>query len=183
MANKQALRELQTRLAERMQAARAKPRGQSWLAVECHGHGLLLPLEQAGEIFAMVPLLPVPHTRPWFAGVANLRGGLHGVVDLARFLGLPDALVTEAGRDQARLVALGAPLALNVALLVDRLAGLRAIENLHADPDTEPDHGDPPGAARPAFAPVRWRDNEGRSWQALDLAALAHDVRFLSIVA
>jgi twitching motility protein PilI len=179
MANKQALRELQTRLAERMQAARAKPRGQSWLAVECRGHGLLLPLEQAGEIFAMVPLLPVPHTRPWFAGVANLRGGLHGVVDLARFLSLPDAAVPEAGRDQARLIALGAPLALNVALLVDRLAGLRAIENLHADPDDV----NRPNAARPAFAPVRWRDNEGRSWQALDLAALTHDVRFLSIVA
>jgi len=86
MANKQALRELQTRLAERMQAARSQPRGQSWLAVECRGHGLLLPLEQAGEIFPLGPLLPVPHTQPWFAGVANLRGGLHGVVDLARFL-------------------------------------------------------------------------------------------------
>ena len=79
MANKQALRELQTRLAERMQAARTQPRGQSWLAVECRGLGLLLPLEQAGEIFAVVPLLTVAHTQPWFAGVANLRGGLHGV--------------------------------------------------------------------------------------------------------
>ena len=179
MANKQALRELQTRLAERMQAARAQPRGQSWLAVESRGHGLLLPLEQAGEIFAMVPLLPVPHTRPWFAGVANLRGGLHGVVDVARFLNLPDAVSSDSGRDQARLIALGAPLGLNVALLVDRLAGLRAIENLQADPD----NGDRPSGARPAFAPARWRDGEGRRWPALDRAALAHDVHFLSIVA
>ena len=45
MANKQALRELQTRLAERMQAARTQPRRQSWLAVECRGQGFLLPLE------------------------------------------------------------------------------------------------------------------------------------------
>src|SRR6187402_2188629 len=117
MANKQALRELQTRLAERMQAARTQPSGQSWLAVECRGHGLLLPLEQAGEIFALVPLLPVPHTQAWFAGVANLRGGLHGVVDLARFLGLPEQAGTDAGRDQARLIALGASLGLNAALL------------------------------------------------------------------
>ena len=178
MANKQALRELQTRLAERMQAARSQPRGQSWLAVECRGHGLLLPLEQAGEIFAPVPLLPVPHTLPWFAGVANLRGGLHGVVDLARFLGLPEAPATEAGRDQARLISLGSSLGLNVALLVDRLAGLRAIDQLkpHADTGSE-------STARPSFAPARWRDNEGRSWQALDLDALSHDVRFVSIVA
>ena len=87
MANREALRELQTRLAARMQAARSEQRGQSWLAVECRGHGLLLPLEQAGEIFPPAALMPVPHTRPWFIGVANLRGGLHGVVDLARFLG------------------------------------------------------------------------------------------------
>lgn len=179
MANKQALRELQTRLAERMQAARTQPRGQSWLAVECRGHGLLLPLEQAGEIFAPVPLLPVPHTQAWFVGVANLRGGLHGVVDLARFLGLPEAAMTEAGREHSRLVALGAALGLNVALMVDRLAGLRAIDQMQADTDIS----DRPAAARPAFAPTRWRDHDGRSWQALDLDALAHDVRFVSIVA
>jgi twitching motility protein PilI len=176
MANKQALRELQTRLAERMQAARTQPRGQSWLAVECRGHGLLLPLEQAGEIFAMVPLLPVPHTQAWFAGVANLRGGLHGVVDLARFLGLPDAAMGDAGREQARLIAFGAVLGLNVALMVDRLAGLRSIDRLQSDATG----GD---AERPAIAPTCWRDADGRRWQALDLAALAQDVRFLSIVA
>ena len=38
-------------------------------------------------------------------------------------------------------------------------------------------------AAVPAFAPALWRDTQGRRWQALDLAALARDVRFLSIVA
>jgi hypothetical protein len=35
MANKQALRDLQSRLAERLQAARTEPLAQSWLAVEC----------------------------------------------------------------------------------------------------------------------------------------------------
>ena len=179
MANRQALRELQTRLAERMQAARTQPRGQSWLAVECRGHGLLLPLEQAGEIFAVVPLLPVPHTQPWFAGVANLRGGLHGVVDLARFLGLPELDAVDSGRDQARLIGFGASLGLNGALLVDRLAGLRSGDQLRSQAD---------GAAtampaRPSFAPTLWLDANGRSWQALDLGVLARDVRFLSIAA
>ena len=35
MANTVALRELQSRLAERLQAARTQQRGRSWLAVEC----------------------------------------------------------------------------------------------------------------------------------------------------
>jgi twitching motility protein PilI len=179
MANKQALRELQTRLAERMQAARTQPRGQSWLAVECRGQGLLLPLEQAGEIFAVVPLLPVPHTQAWFAGVANLRGGLHGVVDLARFLGLPEMVAGDAGRDQARLIGFGASLGLNGALLVDRLAGLRSSEHLRSQSDA----GASPTEVRPSFAPTRWLDANGRSWQTIDLGALARDVRFLSIAA
>jgi hypothetical protein len=85
MANREALRELQGRLAERLQLARTEARQQSWLAIECEGLGLLVPLPMAGEIFSVGTLLPVPHTQPWFMGVANLRGGLHGVVDMAAF--------------------------------------------------------------------------------------------------
>ena len=176
MANREALRELQQRLAVRMQAARTEQRGQSWLAVECRGHGLLLPLEQAGEIFPPAALMPVPHTRDWFAGVANLRGGLHGVVDLARFLGLPEATAAEAAREQTRLVAFSQTLGLNVALMVDRLAGLRGGDQLRTDDSAAT-------VTRPAFAPSRWLDAAGRPWQSLDLAALARDEQFLSIVA
>jgi twitching motility protein PilI len=175
MANREALRELQQRLAERMQAAKREQRGQSWLAVECRGQGLLLPLEQAGEIFPPAALMPVPHTRTWFAGVANLRGGLHGVVDLSVFLDIRRSL-PESAREQQRLVALNPSLGLNCALLVDRLAGLRSAEQLN-----KADDGD--DTARPAFAPTRWLDAAGRSWQSLDLAALARDEQFLSIVA
>ncbi len=176
MANREALRELQTRQAERMQAARREQRGQSWLAVECRGHGLLLPLEQAGEIFPPTALMPVPHTQPWFVGVANLRGGLHGVVDLAKFLGLPAAPAAEPGREQSRLVAFGTALGLNCALLVDRLAGLRSTEQLTAAPVDA-------ASSRPEFAGGLWLDESQRSWQALDLARLARDEHLLSIVA
>lgn len=175
MANREALRELQTRLAERMQAARREQRGQSWLAVECRGHGLLLPLEQSGEIFAPSAVMPVPHTQPWFIGVANLRGGLHGVVDLARFLGLADAPSPDTVREQSRLVAFGASLGLNCALLVDRLAGLRSSEQMRAAPAD--------GAQRPAFAGAVWLDDRQRAWQSFDLSRLAQDEHFLSIVA
>jgi twitching motility protein PilI len=177
MANREALRELQQRLAERMQAARREQRVQSWLAVECRGQGLLLPLEQAGEIFPPTALMPVPHTREWFVGVANLRGGLHGVVDLARFLGLPELPGTDMAREQSRLIAFSASLNLNCALLVERLAGLRGADQMRID-----DKAPAPGT-RPTFAPAAWLDAAGRSWQSLDLAALSRDEQFLSIVA
>ena len=174
MAKKEALRELQSRLAERMQAARTQVRPTSWLAVECGGQGLLFPLAQAGEIFSLVPLVQVPHTRTWFAGVANLRGGLHGVVDLSAFLDIKRAPLPEAAREQQRLVALNPSLGLNCALLVDRLAGLRSADQLASEPEG-------PGA-RPAFAGMRWRDGDGRPWQEILLSSLAEDEQFLAIV-
>jgi len=175
MANKQALRDLQTRLAERMQQVRAETPGVSWLAVDCAGQGLLLSLKQAGEIFDLGPLLPVPHTRPWLAGVVNLRGGVFTVVDLARFLGLRNDTPAATAKGQARLVAFNAVLGINGALLIDRLEGLRHAADLKADEESTDN------AARPAFALARWRDAAGRWWQEIDLAALAHSPQFLAI--
>ena len=174
MANRQALRELQTRLASRLQAARTEAKQASWLAVECAGHGLLFPLASAGEIFPAGTLLPVPHTQPWFLGVANLRGGLHGVVDLAAFLGAgPTPRNQEGVHDATRLLALNPALGSQCALLVERLAGLRGADALTPDvPDAGP---------RPAFAGAVWRDAAGRRWQEIDLAALAAHEQFLGI--
>ena len=170
MANKQALRELQSRLAERLQQARTTERGKSWLAVECSDRGFLFPLRDAGEIFAMAPLAPVPHSHRWFLGVSNLRGHLHGVVDLAGFLGLKPA---EGNREQGRLVGFNRALDINCVLLVDRLSGLRSEEDLKPETDD--------GAPRPGFAGARYRDASARIWQELDLAALAGDDSFLTI--
>ena len=173
MADKQALRDLQTRLAERLQAARSQARGQQWLAIECGGRGFLLPLPEAGEIFPLAPILPVPHAHRWFLGVANLRGHLHGVVDLAGFLGVKSV---GAGRDpQSRLVGFNQALDMNCVLMVDRLAGLRSQEDLTTVPP-----GD--GPARPLFAGACMSDTAGRTWQELLLAKLVNEEAFLKIV-
>jgi twitching motility protein PilI len=174
MAKREALRELQSRLAARLQQARTEVRAVSWLAVECAGLGLLMPLPTAGEIFAVGPLLPVPHTQPWFLGVANLRGGLHGVVDLAAFLGLRAPVARDALREQSRLLAFNPAHGSHCAVLVDRLAGLRSAEQLTAAPEQDEQ-------PRPAFAGARWLDKDGRAWQEIDLAMLARDEQFLAI--
>lgn len=171
MAKKEALRDLQSRLAERLQAAQSEPRGMAWLAVECAGQRLLFPLQQAGEIFEHVAVMPVPHTQGWFAGVANLRGGLHAVIDLAAFLGLRERRVAEGA--EARVVAFNPSLGLNCAVQVDRLAGLRRAA------DMQPQAAD--GSARPAFARGQWRDAAGLVWQEIELATLAADAHFLAV--
>jgi twitching motility protein PilI len=177
MANRQALRDLQSRLAERLQSVQGAEATAAWLAVECDRLGMLFPLSAAGEIFAVPTLVPVPHTRPWFVGVANLRGRLHGVADLAAFLGLrPAPRAGDVSREQARVLALNPSLGSHCALLVDRLAGLRNASQLRAEPA-------PTGDERPAFAPQTWRDDDGRRWIEIDLAALAAHPQFLAIAA
>mgnify|MGYP001203962994 FL=1 len=173
MANKEALRELQGRLAERLQEVRHIEHTTGWLAVESAGHAFLLPLAEAGEIFPPGTLLPVPHTQPWFLGVANLRGALTGVVDLAGVLGLRDG-VPAAVREQARVVAFNPSLDINAALLVDRLAGLRNADQL------APAAAD--GVAQPEFVGGRWLDASGRLWHELRLSLLPREERFLRII-
>ena len=87
MANREALRELQTRLASRLQTAKVEGLSISWLAVRAGGNNYLFPLAQSGEIFPLSDIQVVPYARPWFLGVVNLRGGLYGVVDLVAFIG------------------------------------------------------------------------------------------------
>ncbi|MBN8505786.1 MAG: chemotaxis protein CheW [Burkholderiales bacterium] len=172
MSNKQALREFQTRLAQRLQAVRSQSASARWLAVDCAGLGLLLPLRQASEIFAPVPLTSVPYTEPWMLGVANLRGGLHAVADLAQFLGLRDQPPPSG---EGRLIAMHAELNINCALWVDRLLGLRSEEQLRAAPPVQ--------GERPHFAAGEREDEQGRRWQVIDLDLLSRFEPFLNIVA
>jgi twitching motility protein PilI len=194
MAQREALRELQSRLAERLQQARTQARSASWLALECAGQGLLVALPSAGEIFVPTVVMPVPHTRAWFLGVANLRGQLHGVVDLAAFLGLREPLspaavgAREGARASTRLVALNPALGSHCAVLVDRLAGLRSAGQLSAAAADGAGPADPASPAsgpspRPRFAGPLWHDAQGRAWQEIDLGALARHEQFLGIAA
>jgi len=176
MANREALRELQNRLASRLQAARTEGVQASWLAVEAAGTKYLFPLTQSGEIFPFASPQPVPYTQAWFLGVANLRGGLYGVVDLASFIsGRPPAMRSDAIRAESRLVALNAMLEVNCALLIDRLAGLRSLDAFSSS-------GAPPEGS-PEYFGSGYTDANGAFWQEINLQALSQQPQFLSISA
>ena len=178
MANRQALRDLQTRLAERLQAARTNTsQGASWLAVQAGGRNYLLPLEQAGEIFSWPGVQRVPYTSSWFWGVANLRGSLAGVVDLAAYLGHPMER-TEQSLHEVSLLAVNLALQVNVALVVDRLQGLRGVNDFEAaagvpEPST--------GKSDPEAVGASYTDSTGLVWQVLHLHQLVQSPDFLNI--
>jgi twitching motility protein PilI len=176
MANRQALRDLQARLAGRLAQARSEGVAAGWLAVESAGRSLLLPLAQSGEIFPMAPVHAVPYTQPWFLGVSNLRGGLFGVVDFASFMtGQLPMRRSESAHEQARLVVLNPALEINCALLVDRLGGLRNAKDFVARDEV--------GDDAPGYFAGNYTDNEGKHWQEINLQAMASQSDFLSIAA
>jgi twitching motility protein PilI len=176
MTKKEALRDLQARLAGRLQSAQSEGVSVSWLAVKIGQGHFLLPLAQSGEIFSLVAMSPVPYSQKWFLGIVNLRGGLHGVVDMAGFLGEASARNrSDQSWAQARLVTFSAETELNCALLVDALIGLRRPDAFVRQ------EGAPSGS--PEFFGQQWFDQQGTSWQEISLQTLANQSEFLNIVA
>lgn len=174
MANRQALRDLQVRLANRLQTARTEGMAVSWLALRAGGHNYLFPLNQAGEIVPLVNLQPVPYALSWFRGVINIRGNLFGVVDFSRFIasqGGPEPVEPPAA--EPSVVSLNAVLEVNCTLQVDVLSGLRGVDAFTATA-TVPD-----GA--PAFFGNRFIDASGAHWQEINLRVLSQSAQFLSI--
>lgn len=176
MANREALRELQTRLASRLQAARSEGLSVRWLAVHIGDARYLFPLAQCGEIFPWTPVQPAAYTQAWFMGVANLRGGLCGVVDLVRFMA-PDtpAIRSDTALSECSLLSFNAGMELNCALLVDQLSGLRGLDSFTA---SAPAAEGAPGY----FGPVH-SDTAGLPWQEINLLSLSQLPSFLSISA
>lgn len=178
MAKRQSLRELQERLAQRLTAAKTEAVTATWLAIEAGTQPYLVPLVQSGEIFPWSAPQPVPYTKDWFLGVANLRGGLHGVVDLAALVQGGASRTARPGErvsSESRFVSLHAALGHNAVLWIDRLLGLRNATAFTAV-------GERPDGA-PACITRSLIDSQGRSWQEIDLQVLVSEPEFLAIAA
>ena len=165
MSAKTSLRDYQRDLAERLRQA-GVGRTSSKLGLQVGDEAWLVDLADAGEVLPVPPITPVPLTRPWFRGVANIRGNLYSVVDFPAFLGRTPV----APGEHARLLLVGERFRLGAALLVDRSLGLRNPSQL------EPSDEDPGPWARAQYA-----DPDGRQWKELDLPQLVLHPEFLSV--
>jgi twitching motility protein PilI len=163
------LREFSTQLAERLKAAPGMQAEPTRLAVRIGPDSYLLEMLHAGEIVPVPDIAPVPWTRPWFRGLANVRGRLIGVVDLLQFAGRP-AMNAEQG---TQMLVLGETLKVNAAILVTRAFGLRNLKDLEPLGSTR-DHALP-------WEAVRYRDLNGTVLTELDLGRLVAAEAFASI--
>ena len=165
------LRSFQRELATRLATKTAAQVESSRLGLACAEARWLIRLSDAGEVIAVPPIVPVPLTKPWFLGLANIRGSLYSVIDFRGFL--CGANVAPAGA--ARLILLNARGGEQSAgIVVERVLGLRNLTQFEPAPRV---------ADAPSWHVERWLDGDGAAWQEIDLGALARDAAFLQVAA
>jgi twitching motility protein PilI len=167
MAAATSLRDYQLALSERLQSAAAGIRVASKLGLQVRGEDWLVDLTEAGEVIPVPAMSPVPLSRPWFRGVANVRGNLYSVSDFGMLLGAEPALLTE----HARLLLFADRFRVGAGLLVERAVGLRNADALKPSTDQ----------SNPRWVRAQYIDTEGRRWKELDIPALIQDEAFLEV--
>jgi twitching motility protein PilI len=168
MAKRISLREFQESLSQRLTSAHRGEARRALLGVASGDDYWLLDLSDSGEVVPLPALTSVPLTKPWFAGIANIRGTLYSVVDLSAFRGREPT----RRNANARLLLVGARHGSNSALLVDRTLGLRSIDDLEPVPTA--------GSGADWAGDVR-QDAQGRRWTLLKLRELLADPAFLDV--
>lgn len=167
MTKKISLHEFQSYLATRLADAGKQPAA-GLLGVQAGSDYWLLDLADSGEIVSLPSLTTVPLTKPWFAGIANIRGNLYAVADLSAFVGQEDT----PRNASSRLILIGTRHGSNAALLVTRMIGLRNIDALNAEAVD---------ATAPSWAAEVYADNDGRRWRKLRVRELLADQEFMEI--
>ncbi len=130
----------------------------------------LIDLADVTEILPPPPLLLVPFTQTWFAGVFALRGSVISVVDFAAFTGKPRIVPS----DRTRLLLVAPKYGINSALLFEQVIGLQNPEHFTREQRA---------ATLPSWVESTYRDLEHRAWHSLDMRALTGHRSFLAIEA
>jgi twitching motility protein PilI len=169
MARRTDLRRFQEELSRRIASADSAVSAGRRLAFKAGNSDWLVALPDAGEVLPVPVLTAVPLTRAWVRGLANVRGNLYTVVDLAAFAGGPP---TSTG-PRSRLLLVGQRHAMNSALLVDAVVGLRDVGELAL----------PAGAGQPEWIKAAHQDRDGAHWQELNVPALLQASSFLDVAA
>ncbi len=162
MSKRLNLREFQQNLIDRLQAKDMSEERVSTLGVQIDGQNWLVDLADIGEVLPVPRLINVPFTKPWFRGVANVRGNLYCIADLAAFLHNR----TASADNNNRVLLVAERHGFNAALLVDRVLGLRDArkwQKIEVDGQTE------------------YHDEQSTRWHELDIPGLLEQAEFLQI--
>ncbi|MEK7811065.1 MAG: chemotaxis protein CheW [Pseudomonadota bacterium] len=156
------LREFQQQVLDRLHMESSGSAHLSTLGVQVGQDYWLVNMTDISEVMSMPMLTSVPLTKPWYCGVANVRGNLYSIVDLKAYLS-GEPTVHEAGN---RVMLLGHRFAFNTGLLISKVLGLR---NTFDWQESELD------------GVVGFQDGNGQFWRKLDITQLLSQPEFLQI--
>ena len=163
MSKRLNLREFQQKLIDRLQETDVSAFRVSTLGVQIAGANWLVDMADISEISPMPPMTAVPFAKPWFRGVANVRGNLFGVIDMAAY----EHSGASSGDADNRVLLVAERYAFNAALLVDKIFGLRDARNWSKSEVLEKQ--------------VVYHDEQGEAWSRLDVQGLLEQAEFLQI--
>lgn len=170
------LRDFQSQLMERMQAAKAGSHVRAnQLGVQIGKFRYLIDLREAGEIVSSGNLTKVPLTKPWYLGLSNVRGSLTSVIDYSLFEGNEATFLDSS----CRVLAFSNSLSFNSGLLVSKVLGLRNADEMDLiDEQAEASAGQ---KQKKPWVLNRFLDADGQIWSQISLSLLVQDQEFLQI--
>lgn len=166
MSKRFSLREYQENMLVRLQGATTTTQADTRLGVEIGGHYWLLKLADVAEVLPVPGITDVPLSRPWFKGVANVRGNLMSVIDLQAFFNEGAQTLTPL----SRILLIKPHLLPHASVLVGRMLGIKHTDEMTKEPLPE---------NASAWMPATYLDGKGQTWLDLDIEKLANDPVFL----
>jgi len=124
-------------------------------------------MQEISETLPLMEIYPVPLVKPWFLGVANVRGVLYAINDIGQLL---NGVATNVS-SSARVLLMSDEVTSHVAFLVEKLVGLRKLEGMQKVSDT----------LEHAFCMRHevYEDQDGNQWMVLDCEKLVQSKEFV----
>lgn len=142
----------------------------SKLGVTINGFNWLIALDDISEVIPLPEITRVPQTQSWFMGMANVRGNLYALSDLASFLGYPATSVNA----NSRILLVHQKFEMNAGLLVERLIGLRSSEDMEKQDDI---------GEQAVWYVNQYKDSNNETWHEMDIGKLLDQHEFMQVAA
>ena len=162
MAKRFSLREFQQKIIDRIQQKEVAGDRISTLGIQVGRDYWLVEMQEISEVLPLSDITQVHLTQAWYRGIANVRGNLYSITDLAAFMGQGE---TSNGM-QTRILLVSPKFACNAGLVVGRVLGLRDARTWKY----EVQDGE-----------IRYQDGQGQAWRKLEVAQLLLQPDFLQI--
>lgn len=142
-----------------------------WLGVAfmLGGEQLIAPLGDVAEVLTMPDITPVPLTKPWLTGIANVRGRLLPITNMSSFLGITSV---KSHQSRQKLLVIDQPKIFS-GLQVDEVLGIQTFNQRQYEPI-----GLPPESPLADYTHGRFRQND-QTWYVFMPSFLTQDPRYL----